>query len=243
MKILSIGNSFSQDAHRYLHGVAKADGFDLKTVNLYIGGCTLRTHYLNMLDDVSAYEFEFNGENTGFKVSIRQALVSDDWDYITLQQASHVSGNSDTYFPYVEELAKYVRKYCPKAKIVLHQTWAYEENSERLKKFGYQSTKHMFSDVRTSYETAAANICADGIIPCGTVMYNAQQNGIERVHRDTFHATLGVGRYLLALTWYSFLTGRDILENAFDDFDEYVSKEERKIAIQTVNEVLKKLYS
>jgi hypothetical protein len=239
MKILSIGNSFSQDAHRYLHGVAKADGFDLKTVNLYIGGCTLRTHYLNMLDDVSAYGFEFNGENTGLKVSIRQALVSDDWDYITLQQASHVSGNSDAYFPYVEELAEYVRKYCPKAKIIMHQTWAYENGSERLKKFGYQTTQDMFSDVRTAYEKAATAICADGIIPCGTVMYNAQQNGIERVHRDTFHAALGIGRYLLALTWYGFLTGKDLCDNAFDDFDECVSKEEKKIAIQTVNQILK----
>lgn len=239
MKILSIGNSFSQDAHKYLHGIAKADGFDLKTVNLYIGGCALRTHYLNMLDDVSAYGFEFNGEHMGLKVSIRQALVSDDWDYITLQQASPVSGNSDTYFPYIEELVKYVRKYCPKAKIVLHQTWAYEENSEKLKKVGYQSTKDMFNAVRTAYEKAAVAICADGIIPCGEVMYNAQKNGIERIHRDSSHAALGVGRYLLALTWYGFLTGKDISNNAFDDFDEDVSKEERQIAVQTVNKILK----
>jgi len=239
MKILSIGNSFSQDAHRYLHAVAKLDGFDLKTVNLYIGGCTLRTHYLNMLDDVTAYGFEFNGEATGIKLSIRQALISDDWDYITLQQASPVSGKSETYFPYVQELAKYVRKYCPNSKIVLHQTWAYAEDSDRLKNLGYQSSREMLNDIRTAYEKASVAICADGIIPCGTVMYNAQQNGIERVHRDTFHAALGVGRYLLALTWYKFLTGREICDNAFDGFDEAVSKDEKKIIIQTVNEIIK----
>ncbi len=34
MKILSIGNSFSQDAQRYLHALAKVEGVDLKTVNL-----------------------------------------------------------------------------------------------------------------------------------------------------------------------------------------------------------------
>ena len=30
MKVLAIGNSFSNDAMRYLHGIAKADGVDTK---------------------------------------------------------------------------------------------------------------------------------------------------------------------------------------------------------------------
>ena len=170
MKILSIGNSFSQDAQRYLHRLAKADGVDLKSVNLMVGGCSLRTHYLNMLDDAAAYGFEFNGETTGIRVSIRQALVSDDWDYITLQQASPFSTKEETYFPYVEELAKYVKKYCPNAKILIHQTWAYEEGSEKLKKLGYESTEEMFNLIRSSYAKAALSISADGIIPCGEVM-------------------------------------------------------------------------
>ena len=33
MKILSIGNSFSADAHVYLHSLAKERGIDLDTVN------------------------------------------------------------------------------------------------------------------------------------------------------------------------------------------------------------------
>lgn len=132
MKILSIGNSFSKDAQRYLHALAKQDGMDMKTVNLFISGCPLRKHYLNMLDDCAHYDFEFNGEATGIKVSIRQALVSDNWDVVTLQQASPISGRWETYSPYLEELAAYVRRYCPHAKIFMHQTWAYEDGSEKL---------------------------------------------------------------------------------------------------------------
>ena len=48
MKVLAIGNSFSNDAMRYLHGIAKADGVDMKTVNLFIGGCPLSRHYANI---------------------------------------------------------------------------------------------------------------------------------------------------------------------------------------------------
>ena len=44
VKILSIGNSFSVDAHAYLHALAKKRGFDIKAVNLAIGGCSLETH-------------------------------------------------------------------------------------------------------------------------------------------------------------------------------------------------------
>ena len=49
MKILAIGNSFSEDACRYIHKIAAADGQNIKTVNLYIGGCPLKTHYYNIL--------------------------------------------------------------------------------------------------------------------------------------------------------------------------------------------------
>ena len=66
----------------------------------------------------------------------------------------------------------------------------------------------------------------------------AAQTGIEKIHRDTYHASLGAGRYLLALCWFKYLTGRDITDNAFDDFDVPVTEEERKIVIAAVNKVL-----
>lgn len=238
MKILSIGNSFSQDAQRYLHRLAKQDGTECKTVNLYIGGCPLLKHYLNMLDDNATYDFEFNSEKTGIKVSIRQALVSDEWDFITLQQVSHLSGKYETYSPYLEALAAYVRKYCPHAKILMHQTWAYEDGSEKLRSLEYASAKEMLSAVCDCYNKAAQSINADGIIPCGEVMMMALDMGIEKIHRDTFHAALGTGRYLLALCWYKALTGKDITSNDFDDFDVPVTEQERQIAIRAVNMVL-----
>lgn len=239
MKILSIGNSFSQDAQRYLHSLAKHDGVELKTVNLYIGGCSLRTHYLNMLGDHATYSFEFNGQNTGIKVSIRQALESDEWDFITLQQASPLSGKEETYSPYVEELAKYVKKYCPHSKILMHETWVYEDGSDMLKNVArYETAREMFADIRASYAKAAQAVNADGIIPCGTAMLKAAETGIEKIHRDTFHASLGAGRYLLALTWYKFLTGNDISNNSFNDFDAPVTDGERKTVIEAVNSIL-----
>lgn len=236
MKILSIGNSFSQDAQRYLHALAKADGENFKTVNLYIGGCSLRTHYLNMLGEYASYDFQFNGESTGLKVSIRQALESDDWDVVSFQQASRFSADYTSYQPYLNALVEYVRKYCPHAKLYIHETWAYEDGSEKLKTTaGFDSARDMLEKIREAYAKAAADVQADGIIPCGEAMLCAVDLGIGKIHRDTFHASLGAGRYLLALCWYKALAGKDVSQNAFDCFDEPVTSEERKIVIEAVN--------
>ena len=54
-KIIVIGNSFGTDITRYLYGVARSEGVDLKVVNLYIGGCSLYRHYRNMLSEEPVY--------------------------------------------------------------------------------------------------------------------------------------------------------------------------------------------
>ena len=48
MKILAIGNSFSEDATTYLHQIGEAAGVKNQIVNLYIGGCPLETHWENI---------------------------------------------------------------------------------------------------------------------------------------------------------------------------------------------------
>ena len=240
MKVLSIGNSFSQDAQRYLHCLAKHNGMAMKTVNLYIPSCHLQTHYHNILDDNVAYDFEFNGESTGIKVSIRQALVSDNWDVITLQQVSGCSGKYETYTPFVEAVAEYVRKYRPHAKIMIHQTWAYADGSEALDKWvEYTTAEEMFAAISDAYAQAASAINADGMILSGEAMITAIRMGLQPAHRDGFHASLGAGRYLLALCWYKTLTGKDISSDSFDDFDELVTDEQRAIVIKAVNSVVK----
>ena len=237
MNVLSIGNSFSQDAQRYLHNLAEKDGFNMRTINLYIGGCSLRTHYLNMLDDEKAYGYEFNGEGTGLKVSMREVLKSCGWDIITLQQVSYASPNYSSFSPYLEELAKYVRKYVPTAKIYMHQTWAYEKNCERLDNLKMSDSQMIKCNIE-SYEKAAKLINADGIIKSGEAMYELSKTS-TKVHRDTVHASHGLGRYLLALTWYKTLTGRNIDNIDFNNFDEEVSEEQRKLAINAVNKIVK----
>lgn len=238
MNILSIGNSFSQDAQRYLHQIAKTDGFSLGAFNLYIGGCPLSLHYRNMLSEQNAYTLEMNGQSTGFKVSLKEAILNRNWDVVTIQQVSSQSPYYETYQPYLDKVIEHVRLCAPKAKIAIHQTWAYEQDSQRLNvELGYSNHTDMFKDIKASYEKAAEAIDADFIIPSGEVFQRLIANGIEKVHRDTYHASLGIGRYALGLIWYRLLTGNSIENNTFCDFDEAISKAEIEIAKKSVSEV------
>lgn len=239
MNILSIGNSFSEDAQRYLHRIARCDGFDLNTFNLFIGGCPLSTHYRNMLSEKSAYTLQMNGQSTGFSVSLKDSLLNRDWDIITIQQVSKSAPYYDTYQPYLDKLMEYVRICVPKAKIAVHQTWAYEQDSKRLnEELGYKNHTDMFNDIEASYKKAAEAINADMIIPSGELFQKLIASGIDKVHRDTFHASFGLGRYALGLLWYAVLSGNDIKNNDFCDFDEEVPQNYIEIAKKCVGELV-----
>ena len=130
MKILSIGNSFSVDAHAYLHKLAEQRGVDLTTVNLAIGGCSLQIHWDNVVNNNAKYGHCINGEFWGERdVTIEEIIKSEHFDIVTVQQVSHFSGMYETYQPYLNNLIDYVRKYQKDAKLYFHGTWAYEIDS------------------------------------------------------------------------------------------------------------------
>lgn len=236
MRVLAIGNSFSQDATRYLHNIARADGVKLDVANLYIGGCPLDKHYRNMLSGRDVYDLQYNGHATGFPVSMEDALLNRAWDVVTLQQASYNSCKKNTFDPYITELADYVRQCQPQAKVVIHQTWAYEDGSQKLLEVAkYDTAANMFRDIKEAYDIAAKTIEADGIIPAGQLFMDLLGKGIPSVQRDTFHASYGLGRYALGLLWYRMLTGADVTENTFRDLDEETPEEQIALAKKCVN--------
>ena len=235
MEILCIGNSFSQDAASYLSRAAENQGIEIYTENLYIGGCSLERHFNNMTSGEKAYEPEINGESTHINISLNEALEKEKWDIITVQQASYFSAFYHTYQPFISELIRFIRSRQPKAKVFVHQTWAYEDKSQMLLDNGFNTRKEMFKKIKENYCRAAQECSADGLIPSGQVFENMAERGIK-CHRDTFHASLGAGRYALALTWIKALTGSDININSFKDTAEPVSEDEVIKIKEAVNE-------
>lgn len=229
MNILLIGNSFSVDATRYLHQIAKSTGEKIDVATLYIGGCPLSTHYKNMLSCKEHYELFYNGNATNFFVNINDALLNRAWDVVTVQQVSSKSVDYKTYQPYLNKLVKRIRSICPSAKIIVHQTWSYEEGSERLtKELGYSSMSQMTDDIVKANLLAKEEINAYGIIPSGQLINALASAKIGKLHRDTYHLSLGLGRYAVALLWFRLLTGNSVKGVKFCDLDEKITKKQMK---------------
>lgn len=218
MKVLSIGNSFSEDAQRYIHQIAKSNNDDIYCANLYIGGCSLERHYNNIKNDAKEYDFQENGESTKTFVSIKEALNKEDWNIITVQQVSSFSGMIETYRPFITEIIKYVKNICPNAKIYLHQTWSYEQGSFHGDFKNYDNdTDKMLQKIIETNKKIADEEDIDKIIPDGEIINELRKtklfdykNGGASLCRDTFHMDFIYGRYALGLTWYKILTGKSV---------------------------------
>lgn len=227
MKLLSIGNSFSEDAHRWLHQLAQQQGFELETVNLYIGGCSLETHWKNVQEDNAFYDLERNGNLGTEKISIYRALVMEKWDIVTLQQVSQYAGMPMSYEPYLGELAAYVRKLCPGAALLFHQTWAYEIDSEHSGFANYRFDQKLMAEKIISVSGEKAQSIDAAVIPTGAVIQHLREtlpefdykNGGMSLCRDGFHLTLDYGRYAAAAVWLSVLMNKPLIPMPFADFD------------------------
>lgn len=217
MRILSIGNSFSQDAHKWLHPLAAAGNDNIDTYNLYIGGCTLEKHSECIENDLNEYEKQGNGGEVIGKSSVLQALKDGKYDAVTLQQASGFSGRPQSYIPYLTETADYVRKYQPDAKLYFHQTWSYEIDSDHPHFIFYNNDqKEMYRRICDSAQMASRIIGAE-IIPVGDAIQSLRENAKEfdytggglSLCRDGYHLSLLYGRFAAAAVWYKTLTGKN----------------------------------
>lgn len=157
IRLLTIGNSFSENAVTFLPQLAAADGtvgFDICRASL--GGCTLERHW-NLA--------EYTRHQTGFKpyllrgdsdpATLQEALGRGAWDAVTLQQASPRSWIRATYEPFLGNLIGEIRALVPRAEIMLHQTWAYRSDAGFMADKGI-TQRYMFDRIRENYDHFAA---------------------------------------------------------------------------------------
>ena len=175
VRLLTVGNSFSQNATRYLDRIVEADGNTLIHHRCVIGGSGPDQH----LAKVAAHEKDPQDKAGlyGTGRSLKQELVAVMWDVVTIQQASVRSHDAATYRPGAAELSEYIKKYAPASEVVIHQTWAYRADDPRFVrpsgKGGEPRTqKEMYDGLSDAYRTIAKEL---GVrrIPVGDAFYAA----------------------------------------------------------------------
>lgn len=226
-KVLAIGNSFSDDAFTYLYDIAKAFGVEEVIIaNLYIGGCTVATHYSNAVNNTEAYTYKkcTNGTWANSKTTMLYGITDEDWDIVSLQQASGYSGVESTYNEQIDYIANYVLDNVTNENVRLawHMTWAYQANSTHADFAKYDKNqammysyicqcvkKHLDSDPLFTY-----------IIPSGTAVQNARTSYFgDTLTQDGYHLN-SYGDMIAGLTWFLTLTGAStdlIDEQSLDD--------------------------
>lgn len=237
LKILAIGNSFSQDAaEAYVDDLSKAAGVKIIIGNISKGGCSLQTHWKYAEENTPDYSYRKITENdtilrTGSK-TLLFAITNENWDYITFQQVSSLSGIFDSYFPYLTNLMEYVKKHAtnPDVKFALHQTWAYATSSTHKGFSNYgRNQDSMYHAIVNTINQVSSHTGINTIIPAGTAIQNGRTSFIgDNFCRDGYHLDLNIGRYTAACTWFEKLTGKGVIGNTF--IPRGVSASEAKVA-------------
>lgn len=207
LRILCIGNSFSNDAvNQHLGEIVRADGRAVVVGNLYIGGCSLATHWKNMTEDLPAYTY-FKRCGTEKLTSVKEyrlsdAITDEQWDVVTLQQRSGHSGLPETYEPYLGDLVKYVRNHT-KARLMWHQTWSYASGATHEDFPIYDNDcSGMFRAIASASESACRKYGMD-IIPSGAAIQALRSTYLNNhLNRDGYHLN-ELGRYVAAASFYA----------------------------------------
>lgn len=179
MKILTIGNSFSDNATFQLAGImASAKEINLTIGRASLGGCSLEKHWnlvkqSDLLPNVKPYDFYIIGEKPT-PMNLREALTSQKWDYVTLQQVSHCSWQADTFIPYIDKLSALTKKLAPQAEIVLHQTWAYRIDDDKYFTKNEITQMEMYKRIVQNYKAIAERLNCS-VLPSGAAIQRARE--------------------------------------------------------------------
>lgn len=242
IKVLAIGNSFSEDATvQYLYQLAEAQGDSLVIGHAYIGGCSLERHLNNLQQ--TKYEYLYQKTVGGIRTDeheqeLRRIILDEPWDIITLQQVSQLSGVAESYatLPDLKRAVKLLATN-PNVQFMWHMTWAYAKSfrNERFKVYGNNQQK-MYAAILGCVKTEVPKALIKTIIPSGTAIQLARYRMGDILNRDGFHLSYTLGRYTAACTWCEVLTGRNVDGNPF--WPETITIEEAQYCQQAAHEAV-----
>ena len=183
IKILAIGNSYSNNATEYVSRIASSMGLNITAASLYQAGCPLRRHvaYYEAYRDLGKEDYYsssnsnkyeslyINGVAQSGKASIQEAIAHTDWDYITIQQMPDFCDDITSYYteqnPYITKLYGYVldelkKNGNKKCEILIHQGWSFShamsiDRAYQYYPVDYENTKEFFAKIESTVNEAA----------------------------------------------------------------------------------------
>ena len=223
LKILVLGNSFSQNTFIYIRSlINQANIQDCTIASGRFAGATIEDWHTRITTQATDAVYEvysnevFPAQYSDY--SLNMLLAAENWDIIILQQRSAAADSFGSFFPYMTELMSYIKEKVRNRRLcfMFNMVWASEGTFDNANKQHYNNivntTKRMCAEVGISH-----------VIPTGVGIQYGRHTNIETPMNwtsDALHLDNGVGRYLAAATAFqyifSYINGVDVRDyNAF----------------------------
>jgi hypothetical protein len=234
LKVLDLGNSYTQDSIHYLEELLTAanitTGFSLYRCTR--GASSFRT-WVNLYKEVDTSTYTVGkvvgdaipGINTGTgnpgdDNSWFVELLKNDWDIILIHQVSNFSDEYESWTGDgvaggLTEYLRILKTYCPQASIGFYLVHSYPSWKESPYQEGDDSTER-WKNIAKGVKWIKANYAIDFIMPYGTAVQNLRMTSInytdpvDNTKKNDFsydgkHLTSGIGDYVAACAYFEAL--------------------------------------
>ena len=227
LKILDIGNSYTNNATSYLDLLIKSNGMDISNMCLYkaIRGAGSFRHWYNIYYGTKSKDTTYSVWKVlgGLKANVstgsspdddntlfRSLLTNEQWDLIIIHQYSGYAPYYNKWIDngdggYLNKLLALIKELQPQAKIgflLVHSYWDdYTGNNER-------SSYERWELIANSVKTLCENYPIDIVIPYGTAVENIRSSSLNNEYDmtpDGTHLSEGLGLYTAACCYYETL--------------------------------------
>lgn len=205
LKVLIIGNSYSQDSWCYLPFMLKNYDITISVGISCIYGSSLQTHATSWTSNSSTFFYIDTRTDSAWKTvgtySSQNIVKYTDWDIILLQQQSTASVTESTYQPYAHTLVGYILDATTKPVKI---GWNININPASAGDDYTAIAKQILANIKTVTDAEPVNFIA----PYGTAVFNARTNetlaaigdGGNLWASDKLHLQEGLPCYLANLT-------------------------------------------
>lgn len=224
LKVLTIGNSFSENTSVYASEIARSNGKDLTFGYLKFPSCTIEMHYTAAVENRAVFKFDVTFPDGTHDTAAQKAAASSfdavdgggatveyalnycDWDVIVFQQESSSSRYAST-FEKLGDLVAYVRSKAPNARLAIHEVWRWGDWDA-----------DQFALIQANTRAAAAQYQLE-YIPTGTAFeYARTALGSDTIVNDNDghhqHAN-AYGQYIAGSCYVASLFGISVSEDTF----------------------------
>lgn len=217
LKVLDIGNSFTNDATDLLPLITQASGSDVSDICIYKAirsSASFKSWYNVYYDKDTAYTYRIEKVLGGVRANVRtgrgdkgdgslfrKLLTNEQWDIIIIQPFFRRWDGTD-HGDYLNEFLSVIKEQQPNALIGLHLIHSLWDNHAKNKEgSSYEIWKQVCSTTKSLQEEYGI----DFIIPYGTAIENLRSSSLNNEYdltRDGVHLAYGLGRYTAACCYY-----------------------------------------